>query len=161
MIDQLFGFLKSLVEDDQDAPAESNNDTAIALAAAALMMEVARSDSSKQSIELDTIADTLKRDFSIPATDLESLVAAASDKVETATDLYQFTQLINNAFDASQKIALIHAMWRVAFADGHIDAIEDHIIRRVAGLLHVQHSDFVKMKLEARTQFERSEGKKV
>lgn len=150
MINQLFDMFKSLVDDDKQATSEPADDAAIALAAAALMMEVARSDNSKQSIELDSIAATLKSEFEVDDHDIESLVAAASDKVETATDLYQFTQLINAAFDYSRKLALISAMWRVAFADGHIEAIEDHIIRRVAGLLHVQHSDFIQMKIAAK-----------
>ena len=41
-------------------------------------------------------------------------------------------------------------MWQVAFADGQIEAIEDHIIRRIAGLVHVAHNDFIQLKIEAR-----------
>jgi uncharacterized tellurite resistance protein B-like protein len=41
-------------------------------------------------------------------------------------------------------------MWRVALADGKVQAIEDHIIRRVAGLIYVAHSDFIRLKLKAR-----------
>ena len=151
MIDQLFDFFKSLL-DDEGSPATAHDETSIALAAAALMLEVARSDNSKQSIELEAITATLQAEFGVPEDELQPLVVAASDKVEAATDLYQFTQLINEVFSYSEKLGLIVAMWRVAFADGHVDAIEDHIIRRVAGLLHVQHSDFIQMKIQARDQ---------
>lgn len=149
MIDQLFDFLKDLLGEEPAVTVEENSD-AIVLAAAALMLEVARSDTSKQSIELETIATVLGNDFSVEEGKLEALIAAASDKVESATDLYQFTQLINNAFDYEQKVQLLHAMWQVAFADGHVESIEDHIIRRVAGLLHVAHDDFIRMKISAR-----------
>ncbi|MEK9871102.1 MAG: TerB family tellurite resistance protein, partial [Gammaproteobacteria bacterium] len=70
--------------------------------------------------------------------------------VETAHDLYQFTQLINDHFQYAEKEDLIFSMWQVAYADGHIEAIEDHIIRRVAGLVHLDHADFIRLKLKAR-----------
>jgi uncharacterized tellurite resistance protein B-like protein len=41
-------------------------------------------------------------------------------------------------------------MWRVAFADGHLDKHEEGIIRRVADLLHLRHSEFMQCKLLAR-----------
>ena len=41
-------------------------------------------------------------------------------------------------------------MWRVAFADGEIDRYEDGVIRRVAELIYVAHSDFIRMKLDVK-----------
>jgi uncharacterized tellurite resistance protein B-like protein len=40
-------------------------------------------------------------------------------------------------------------MWKVAYADGDLDKYEDNIIRKVADLLYIRHSDFVRTKLEA------------
>ena len=34
-------------------------------------------------------------------------------------------------------------MWRVAYADGHLDAHENHLISKVAGLLHVSHGEYI------------------
>ena len=42
---------------------------------------------------------------------------------------------------------LIKNMWEVAYADGNLDRYEEHLIRRVAELLYVSHSDFIKTKL--------------
>jgi uncharacterized tellurite resistance protein B-like protein len=42
------------------------------------------------------------------------------------------------------------AMWLVAFADGHLDKHEEGIIRRVADLLHLRHSEFIQCKISAR-----------
>ena len=41
-------------------------------------------------------------------------------------------------------------MWRVAFADGNVDKYEEHLIRRVHELLHLDHSDFIAAKQAAR-----------
>jgi uncharacterized tellurite resistance protein B-like protein len=40
-------------------------------------------------------------------------------------------------------------LWELAYADGELDAHEEHRIRRLAGLLHVSHSEFIRTKLAA------------
>ncbi|MBT4159981.1 MAG: TerB family tellurite resistance protein [Gammaproteobacteria bacterium] len=148
MIDRLFQVFRELVDGTPDAPEDK--DDAISLAAAALMFEVARSDAVKQPIEMETIETILTSRFQVNVDRLHDLMAAASERVEEAHDLYQFTQVINEAYSYEQKQQLILAMWFVAYADSHVDAIEDHVIRRIAGLLHIAHGDFIRLKLEAR-----------
>ena len=149
MIDRLFDAFRSLVDEVDGGDSQHTNED-IHLAAAALMMEVARSDTTTRDIELKTLADILQGRFNIPSDKVAELVDAAGDKVETAHDLYQFTQLINDHFRYAEKEDLIFSMWQVAYADGHIEAIEDHMIRRVAGLVHLDHADFIRLKLKAR-----------
>ena len=37
-------------------------------------------------------------------------------------------------------------LWEVAYADGKLDAAEDMLIRRIAGLIHVEDIDRMKAK---------------
>ena len=37
-------------------------------------------------------------------------------------------------------------MWEVAYVDGNLDAAEDMLIRRIAGLIHVDDRDRIKAK---------------
>ena len=58
-------------------------------------------------------------------------------------------------YPASEKaeiIALVEAMWQVAYADGQLDVHENHVISKVAGLLHVTHGEYIAAKLRARDQ---------
>ncbi|MDD9894524.1 MAG: TerB family tellurite resistance protein, partial [Gammaproteobacteria bacterium] len=41
-------------------------------------------------------------------------------------------------------------MWRVAFSDERLDKYEEHLIRKIADLIYVSHSDFIKSKLKVR-----------
>ena len=41
-------------------------------------------------------------------------------------------------------------MWRVAYADGRLDKYEESLIRQVAELTYVSHSDYIRLKLAAR-----------
>ena len=147
MINNLFELFKKLIEVPDDEPQDDNT---IVLAAVSLMLEVARSDSGGEQVEHDLIRGILTNEFKVESELIDNLLEAGVEKVEDATDLFQFTQLINDQYSREQKEGLIYAMWRVALADGKVQAIEDHIIRRVAGLIHVSHSDFIRLKLKAR-----------
>ena len=147
MINNLFEQFKKLIEVPDDEPQDDNT---IVLAAVSLMLEVARSDSGGEKVEHDLIRGILTKEFKVESELIDNLLEAGVEKVEDATDLFQFTQLINDQYSHEQKEGLIYAMWRVALADGKVQAIEDHIIRRVAGLIHVSHSDFIRLKLKAR-----------
>lgn len=81
--------------------------------------------------------------------DLAELTAQAEQEVDHATSLYEFTRVVNDHCDPEQRIALIEAMWRVAYADGELHKYEEHIIRRTADLLYVAHSDFILSKHRA------------
>jgi uncharacterized tellurite resistance protein B-like protein len=147
MIDNLFEMFKKLIDVPDD---ELQDDNAIVLAAVSLMLEVARSDSGGEQVEHKVIRSILDSEFNVEDGLIDELLEAGAEKVEDAHDLFQFTQLINEHYSREQKESLVHAMWLVALADGKVQAIEDHIIRRVAGLIHVAHGDFIRLKLKAR-----------
>ncbi len=147
MIDNLFELFKKLIDTPIDA---EEKDHSIVLAAVALLLEVARSHTGGDLVEYQVIRNVLAIEFNVESDLIDSLMEAGSERVENATGLFQFTQLINRHYDHAAKERLVYAMWLVAYADGKVEAIEDHIIRRVAGLLHVSHEDFIRLKLKAR-----------
>ena len=70
--------------------------------------------------------------------------------MDEGTSLYEFTRVINDHCCAEQKLQLIKAMWAVAYADGNVDKYEEHLIRQVAELTYVPHSDYIHCKLALR-----------
>jgi hypothetical protein len=50
---------------------------------------------------------------------------------------------------AAEKLQLLEALWRVARADATVHKYEEHLIRRIADLLHMPHSSFITAKLRA------------
>lgn len=120
------------------------------LITAALMIEVMQADFSLDEREQQAFISVLKQSFDLDENEVIELEELAHAKVEEATSLYEFTRQINDNFSAGEKLELIKNMWRVAFADGEIDRYEDGVIRRVAELIYVAHSDFIRMKLEVK-----------
>lgn len=130
-------------------------DKTIQLAAAALLIEVSKSDFDLDEIELQTITDVLRDTFQLDPMTLDSLVTLAHEEVHRANSLYQFTRLINDHYSYAQKTQLLSSMWRIAFADGRLDKYEEHVVRKVAELIYVSHTDYIRLKLtHSRTKAE-------
>lgn len=148
MLKGIRDFFHSQLKASGDAAGE-RSEQEIQLATAALLIELAKADLDADEKEWQVIVETLKQTFHLPAETLQELVRLAEEELHEATDLFQFTQLVNQHYNYAEKFSLLKTMWQVAFADGQIDKYEDHLIRKVAGLIHVRHSDFIKAKHQA------------
>ncbi|EGJ09081.1 MULTISPECIES: TerB family tellurite resistance protein [Rubrivivax] len=133
----------------RDAPARQDVHT-LQLACAALLVEVMRSEPGISPAERASVLATLRTQFGLADDELERLVELAERTVAGASDLFGFTSAINDAWDMEQKIAIVEAMWRVAYADGTLGAHEQHLLWRIADLLHVPHGAYVHAKRRAR-----------
>lgn len=145
--------LKALFE-----PVARESDTErehrVRLAAAALLIETARSDFKQDAQEQAALEPLLCRALQLPPQEVHGLVEAAEARVDEATSLYEFTRVINDHFSAEQKLRLIEAMWAVAHADGDVHRYEEHLIRRTAELTYVPHQDYIGAKLAAQRSAE-------
>jgi uncharacterized tellurite resistance protein B-like protein len=122
------------------------------LACAALMIEVLYADYSVDDNELDTLLKTLQDNFDLNKEEAENLVQLAIEERTRATDYYQFTSLINEFYSQQQKRELVTRLWQMAYADRTVHKFEEHLVRRLADLLHVPHSAFMQSKHRAASQ---------
>lgn len=130
----------------QEKSGESNPHT-VELATAALLSEIIRADNNTDQRELEAYKSLLASHFSLSDSALSVLVKAGQDTAEDAVDLAQFTQAINQQCNNEEKQAILKGLWEVAYADKQIAPLEEHIIRRIADLLYLSHSQFIKAKL--------------
>ncbi|MDZ7853012.1 MAG: TerB family tellurite resistance protein [Halomonas sp.] len=146
MIDSIQRFFNDFIvteDKGKDAPTPT-----LELATAALLFEVARADYHLDESEVALLRDQLRRRFTLEETDLDELLQLAREEAESAVDHYQFVSLIKEHFDYAQRCELVRMMWSLSLADGEQHHLEEHRIRRLAELLHVSHSDFIRTKLQ-------------
>lgn len=136
------------------APArqgEADREHALQLAAAVLLVEVMRADADFGAAERVAVTAGLREKFPLLAdAELSRLIELAEAAARDAHDFHSFTSRINDSFDMEQKVRLIEAMWKVAYADGHLAAHENHVVWRIADLLHVPHGAYVGAKMRAK-----------
>ena len=134
---------KSIETSDQ----EQTDTEIINNACAALLIETALADKVFNEDELISMQQTLKKVYKIDEKDIEELINESKKKVSESTSLYEYTRLINDFCDYKDKIRLVNNLWSIAFADQQLDKYEEHLIRKISGLLHVSHKDFIEQKL--------------
>lgn len=130
----------------------SSDDVTPDLAVAALLSEVLRADYEVDPRELAVLRDVLSSQFSIPGAEVDQLIDQARAEIEHAVDHFQYVSLLNERYSDAARVELVAAMWRLAYADDELAALEEHRIRRLADLLHVSHSDFIRTKLEVKAE---------
>ena len=145
MIDALRQLLKG------EMPQEPPSQTGIQMAAAVLLIEVMVSDDKIDASEQQTASAILQQQFSLSATDVDTLFAQARQENREATCLYRFTRQINDHYSAAQRFQLVVQLWRIAYADGRLDKYEEGTIRQICELIHVPHSDFIRAKQQAKS----------
>jgi uncharacterized tellurite resistance protein B-like protein len=128
----------------------ANAEHALRLATAVLLVEVMRSEPEVSEAESEAVVSALRSQFDLQADECERLLELAHRSSREATDYFMFTSKINEAFEMPQKIGIVEHLWRVAYADGTLGAHENHVLWRVADLLHVPHGAYVSAKMRAR-----------
>lgn len=119
------------------------------LACAALLIELIYADYNKDPAEISAAKEALQQTFALQEAELQELIELAEKEKHDAVSMYPFTSVINEQFDAQEKIQIVAMLWQVAYADGHLDKFEEHYIRKIADLLYVSHKDFIQAKLKA------------
>ena len=120
------------------------------LATAALLIEVVRLDGGIAPAEREAMLAAVGGKFSLAPQQAAALVELAEQESRLANDTFQFTSLINRSFTPEEKLRVIELMWQVAYADASLTAHEQHVLRRIAELLHVPHGDYIAAKMRAR-----------
>lgn len=132
-------------------PAASEADArhTLQLATAVMLVEVMRADAEMADAEREAVRAGLRDKFSLAEDELSTLVAQAQQASRQASDYFGFTSMINEHCDMPQKLLMLEHMWRVAYADGTLSAHENHVMWRLADLLHIPHGAYVHAKMRA------------
>lgn len=124
----------------KDAPSAASADD-LEIAVAALLIEAARMDQGFDAAERAAIGRLLGEKFGHGPERVAQLVAEAEAAVDRSTQMFPFTREICARLDYAARVRIVEMLWRVAYADGKLDPHEDMLLRRIAGLIHVDDRD--------------------
>jgi len=118
------------------------------LALAVLLVEVASADTDFDPAEQVTIGKILAATFNLSQVESQELLTQATGEQQDSISIQTYTSVLIKHLDRPHRIEFIQAMWQVAYADGELDGHEEFIIRKIADLIYLSHSDYIKAKLE-------------
>ena len=127
----------------------TERDAAVRLAAAVLMIDVARADHVFEESEFDRVLDLVGAHFELSAEDAADLVVLANDRAEELTSAHEFTRILHKHLDDDEKTRIVGLLWKVAYADGRLDKYEDALVRKISDLLYVSRGRVMRLKHDA------------
>lgn len=132
---------------DQDPGSREH---ALRLATATLLVEVVRADYREDLIENEAVFRLLRDFFDLTDEETAVLLKEAESEADHAVSLQNFTRLLHERVSLEEKHRILEMLWKTALADKHLDKYEDHLVRKVAGLLYVSHSDLIRIRNQVR-----------
>lgn len=156
MVEAIRDFFERYLKAGADASASGPKVEPLHLATAAVLIEMTRMDGTSTATERERVTRVVKAHFALDDAQVAALLRLAEDEAKRATDYYQFTSLIKEYFSAEQRERLVQYLWEVAYADGALNAYEEHLVRKIADLLYVPHQAFIAAKLRAKTAASRT-----
>lgn len=151
----MFNFLKNLLEkassDWQAAGATTQQWQQFGLSesqfmAVVLMLQLADADFNSAEQEHQLVLNYLSTEYGLAPQQAESVFTEAFKLAADATCLQAYTSKLK-VLSEPERLAVLDQLWQVAYADGTIDPNEEAMLRNVADLLFIRHSDFIKSKL--------------
>lgn len=131
------------------APDPAHN---LEVAAAVLLLEMRHADHQHSDLERAEIRAQLQSYFKLDEGEVEELLDAAEPAQRQAVSLHSYLQALNATMDVAAKRRVLEMLWRVAYADAHLDSHEEHLLRHLSELLHLPHREFIQAKLAVREE---------
>ncbi len=117
------------------------------VATCTLFIEMARADDNFTEEERDKIISIMKSTFDLEDECVNDLIELAEKRLQSDDSIYDFTKLINQNFNNDEKFELLKNLWRLIYIDKKLDMYEDHLIKKIGGLLNMGHEDIIGTKL--------------
>jgi uncharacterized tellurite resistance protein B-like protein len=150
MLKKLEALLKEYFYSVPDSEPERNVDEQLMIAATVLFLEMAYADFELSAEEETHIQQILRGFFDLGQDKLNVLIESARESRKARQDIFTFTRQIKSQFDRNQKLWILENLWRLIYADGHMDRYEDALIRKITNLLGLEHGDMIRSKLKVK-----------
>ena len=147
----MLNYLKELFTNKTEAEAE-NSSHKLEIAACALLMEIANADDNFSEEEKTKIIELMKKKFNLTEEEVLNIISKSEEEIKKSVSLYEFTDILNNNLNNDEKYSILKHLWRIAYADGDLDAYEDHYIKQISNNLHIYNQERIAAKLEVKEE---------
>ena len=130
-----------------------NDSKEIILASTCLLLSIADVDDNIDDKELSIIDEIIQDFFDIEKDNTQEIINEAKDNLKDSTDYFSYGKKLNENFSLSDKIDFISCIFEVAYSDGEYHYLEEHMIKKIANMLHIENKDLVNVKMDIKRLF--------
>jgi len=124
------------------------------VSATAMLLSIAKADDLLDENELKSITDILIDFFQLSSKEqVKNIIEKANNELEQSTDIFEFGRILNQHWSYEDKVDFICCAFEVGCSDGDLHYFEEHIIKKVATILNVNHQDLINSRIEMKKIF--------
>ena len=152
MIRKLYEQVVTVIAAPQSGePDAAARESALRLATAVLMIDVARADHVFEESEFDSVLRLVEEHFVLEPEQAAELVNSAGEVADDLVSVHEFTQRLHRHLSDNEKARVVGLLWQVAFADGRLDKFENSLVLKISDLLYVNRARVMRLKHDAAT----------
>ena len=130
-----------------------NDSEEIILASTCLLLSIADADNNIDEKESKIISEILQDFFNINENHSKKIMNDAKEDLKKSTDYFTYGNTLNNHFSQTDKIDFISCIFEVAYSDGEYHYMEEHMIKKIAHMFHIENKDLVNVKMDIKRLF--------
>ncbi len=132
---------------EKNVHEEVDENKKLHVATCTLFIEMAKADDNFTGEERDKIISIMKSTFNLEDECVNELMELAEKRLNDDDSIYDFTKLINRKFNNNDKFEMLKNLWRLIYIDRKLDMYEDHLIKKIGGLINMGHEDIIGAKM--------------
>lgn len=152
----MLGSFKKIFDGTKRQESPEERELKLKVATSVILLEAATADSHFSEEEQEKIIQILKSRFQMDDEAVKELIDESRQEREESTDLWYFTNLINENLNNEEKYNLMEEVWEVIYSDGSLDKFENYIAHKLLSMLNIDHSKFIELKMKVKSESQSS-----
>lgn len=149
----MFEFLRKVLSPQNEGGNTNDEDIfKLQVSVCVLLVDIAKIDGDFSKEEKEKIVSILKNDFNADESNVEDMISKAEDFLKKNDSIYDFTQVINQSLNNDEKYELLKNLWRLVYIDSNKDIYEEHLVKKIGGLLDLDNRDEIAARLSVKEE---------
>ncbi len=148
----MLGVFKNIFDGSKSEESAQDRATKLEVATCVILLEAATADSNFTPEEQQKVIEILKSRFQMNDQAVKELIDKSEAERGNSTDLWYFTNLINENLDNDEKYNLMEQVWEVIYSDGTLDKFENYVAHKLLNMLNLDHSRFIDIKIKVKDE---------
>lgn len=150
----MLGVFKKMFDGPNKQESAEEKEEKLKVATSVILLEAATADSNFSDEEQEKIIEILKSTFHMDDSAVSELIEKSEQERQESTDLWYFTNIINENLSKEEKYGLMEKVWEVIYSDGTLDKFENYVARKLLNMLNLDHSKFIELKMKVKEEVE-------